>query len=106
MDDPTDLMRRLVKEQILKFDGTPLFPERRAYSPTYQLSDAEAGLYKDVTDCVREQFSRTSDRSGSLRSFDATGPARCEGSLLRALHDGDPYYELADAKRCDDLREA
>src|SRR5262249_41862524 len=56
--DPTDMMRRLVKEQILKFDGTPLFPERRAYSPTYQLSDAEARLYKDVTDYVREQFNR------------------------------------------------
>ncbi len=56
--DPTDMMRRMVKEQILKFDGTPLFPERRAYSPTYQLSDAEAKLYKDVTDYVRDEFNR------------------------------------------------
>jgi SNF2 family DNA or RNA helicase len=56
--DPTDMMRRLVKEQILKFDGTPLFPERRAYSPTYKLSDAEAKLYQDVTDYVRDQFNR------------------------------------------------
>ena len=31
--DTSDLMRRLVKEKLLKFDGTPLFPERRAYSP-------------------------------------------------------------------------
>ncbi len=29
--DAADLMRRLVKEELLKFDGTPLFPERRAY---------------------------------------------------------------------------
>src|SRR5271163_3300882 len=29
--DASDLMRRLVKEQLLKFDGKPLFPERRAY---------------------------------------------------------------------------
>lgn len=56
--DPTDMMRRLVKEQILKFDGTPLFPERRAYSPGYKLSDPEAKLYKDVTEYVREQFNR------------------------------------------------
>ena len=28
--DVTDLMRRMVKEDLLKFDGTPLFPERRA----------------------------------------------------------------------------
>jgi superfamily II DNA or RNA helicase len=56
--DPADMMRRLVKEQILKFDGTPLFPERRAYSPTYQLSDAEAKLYADVTAYVRDEFNR------------------------------------------------
>jgi len=30
--DVSDLMRRLVKEQLLKFDGKPLFPERRAYT--------------------------------------------------------------------------
>ena len=39
-------MRRLVKEKLLKFDGTPLFPERRAYTVDYQLSDAEAALYE------------------------------------------------------------
>jgi hypothetical protein len=31
--DVTDLMRRMVKEDLLKFDGTPLFPERRATPP-------------------------------------------------------------------------
>ncbi len=56
--DPSDLMRRLVKEQILKFDGTPLFPERRAYTAGYKLSDGEAKLYKAVTDYVREEFNR------------------------------------------------
>ena len=34
-------MRRLVKEKLLKFDGTPLFPERRAYTAVYPLSDDE-----------------------------------------------------------------
>src|ERR1035441_5223876 len=56
--DVSDLMRRLVKEQLLKFDGTPLFPERRAYTVSYKLSDAEASLYKSVTDYVREEFNR------------------------------------------------
>lgn len=56
--DSTDMMRRLVKEQLLKFDGTPLFPERRAYTVNYALSDAEAELYKHVTDYVREEFNR------------------------------------------------
>ena len=35
--DVTDVMRRLVKEALLKFDGTPLFPERRAYTVNYDL---------------------------------------------------------------------
>ena len=42
----------MVKERLLKF-GTPLFPERIAYTVPYRLSD-EARLYKQVTDYVRE----------------------------------------------------
>lgn len=60
----SDLMRRLVKEQLLKFDGTPLFPERIAYTVDYPLSDAEADLYKRVTEYVREQFN-LAERSGT-----------------------------------------
>jgi len=56
--DVSDLMRRMVKENLLKFDGTPLFPERIAYIVPYKLSDAEAKLYKAVTDYVREEFNR------------------------------------------------
>lgn len=56
--NPSDLMRRLVKEQLLKFDGRPLFPERRAYTVPYKLSDGEAVLYKEVTDYVTTEFNR------------------------------------------------
>src|SRR3989442_628904 len=56
--DVSDLMRRMVKESILKFDGTPLFPERVAHTVPYKLSDPEAQLYKAVTDYVRDEFNR------------------------------------------------
>jgi SNF2 family DNA or RNA helicase len=56
--DVSDLMRRMVKESLLKFDGKPLFPERIAYTVPYKLSDPEAQLYKAVTDYVREEFNR------------------------------------------------
>ena len=56
--DASDMMRRLVKEKLLKFDGTPLFPERIAYTVNYDLSDAEADLYEQVTNYVREEFNR------------------------------------------------
>ena len=58
LSDPSDLMRRLLKEQLLKFDGTPLFPERRAYTANYTLSTIEAELYRRVTEYVREEFNR------------------------------------------------
>lgn len=56
--DVSDLMRRMVKENLLKFDATPLFPERLAYTVPYKLSDGEAQLYKAVTEYVREEFNR------------------------------------------------
>lgn len=56
--DVSDLMRRMVKENLLKFDGTPLFPHRIARTVPYKLSDPEAHLYKAVTDYVREEFNR------------------------------------------------
>ena len=56
--DVSDLMRRMVRERLLKFDGKPLFPERIAYTVPYQLSEAEAQLYEAVTDYVREEFNR------------------------------------------------
>ena len=56
--DTSDLMRRLVKEDLLKFDGKPLFPERKAYTVGYRLSELEQQLYHKVTEYVREEFNR------------------------------------------------
>jgi hypothetical protein len=56
--DVSDLMRRMVKERLLKFDGKPLFPERRAYTVPYKLSEPEAHLYKEVSEYVRQEFNR------------------------------------------------
>jgi SNF2 family DNA or RNA helicase len=58
VSDTSDLMRRMVKEELLKFDGKPLFPERIAHTVSYPLSDQEAILYRKVTDYVREEFNR------------------------------------------------
>ncbi len=58
--DVSDLMRRMVKENLLKFDGCPLFPERIANTVPYKLTDDEARLYREVTDYVREEFNLNS----------------------------------------------
>ena len=56
--DVMDLMRRMVKESLVKFDGTPLFPERVAHTVSYELTPAEQQLYSEVTSYVREEFNR------------------------------------------------
>ena len=56
--DVTDLMRRLNKEELFRFDGRPLFPERLAYTVKYALSPEEAALYTAVTDYVRDEMNR------------------------------------------------
>ena len=62
--DAFDLMRRMVKEELVKFDGTPLFPERKAYTVNYTLSDLEAGLYEAVTQYVRTEMGKADQLQG------------------------------------------
>ena len=52
------LMRRMVKEDLKTFEGRPLFPERRAYTVSYELSPGEKDLYDAVTQYVREEMNR------------------------------------------------
>jgi SNF2 family DNA or RNA helicase len=66
--DVSDLMRRMVKEKLLKFDGTPLFPQRIATTVPYTLSDAETALYKAVSDYVREEFNRAEAMQNDKRA--------------------------------------
>jgi superfamily II DNA or RNA helicase len=66
--DVSDLMRRVVKEKLVKFDGTPLFPERRAYTVPFELSDIEARLYKEVTEYVRAEFNRAEALQNNKRA--------------------------------------
>lgn len=56
--DASDLMRRMVKEKLLRFDAKPLFPKRMAYTVPYELSPQEAVLYREVSEYVREEFNR------------------------------------------------
>lgn len=65
--DVSDVMRRMVKERLLKFDGAPLFPERRAYTASYQLSPLEAALYESVTTYVREEMNRADKLDGKRK---------------------------------------
>ncbi|TYC51152.1 DUF3883 domain-containing protein [Zoogloea oleivorans] len=96
--DVTDLMRRMVKEEMFRFDGTRLFPERRAYTTNYKLSDLEAALYAAVTEYVKEEMNRADQlqdggRKGtvgfaltSLQRRLASSPEAIYQSLKRRRH--------------------
>jgi superfamily II DNA or RNA helicase len=88
--DVSDLMRRMVKEKLLKFDGTPLFPERIAYTVPYTLSLAEADLYQAVTDYVRQEFNRAdaleNDKRAGTVGFALTILQRRLASSPEAIH--------------------
>ncbi len=58
LPDTTDVMRRLVKENLLTFDGKRLFTERIATTVNYSLSIEEERLYEDVSSYVRDGMGR------------------------------------------------
>jgi superfamily II DNA or RNA helicase len=73
--DAQGLMRRMVKEELLTFEGKPLFPERKAYTVSYPLSPDEALLYTQVTEYVREEMNRAEKlkREGEGRRGNVVG---------------------------------
>ena len=89
--DVSDLMRRMVKEKLLKFDKTPLFPERIASTVPFKLSNAEARLYKEVTEYVREEFNRAealqNDKRAGTVGFALTILQRRLASSPEAIHE-------------------
>ncbi|MCD8317262.1 MAG: SNF2-related protein [Eggerthellaceae bacterium] len=67
-DDLSDVMRRLIKEELVKFDGRPLFPERLAYTVNYSLSPTESALYDAVTKYVSDEFNRADRLDGKRKN--------------------------------------
>ncbi|MBA3637228.1 MAG: DUF3883 domain-containing protein, partial [Rubrobacteraceae bacterium] len=75
--DTADVMRRMIKEDLKKFDGSDLFPPRVAHTVPFKLSPAEHRLYEDVTDYVRHEFNRAAQA--------ADGRKRTVGFALTVL---------------------
>ena len=65
--DASDLMRRMVKEEMVRFDGTNLFPERKAYTANYKLSDIESALYEAVTYYVKTEMGKAAALEGTRK---------------------------------------
>lgn len=66
--DTSDIVLRRMKEQLVTLEGTPLFPERKAYTANYDLSDQERALYEEVTAYCRNEFNRADRLEGGRRN--------------------------------------
>lgn len=110
--DASDLMRRMVKEDLKRFDGTPLFPERKAETPYYELSKDEMELYDDVTSYVSKEMGRVErlirageGKRGAIVGFAMTGLQRRLASSPEAIYQslkrrrGNLEAELADIRK-------
>ena len=94
LPDTKDVMRRYVKENLLTFKGTPLFPERYAETLKYSLSEPEQRLYDAVTEYVRTGMNRADDlkqggdrRRGLIVGFALAGLQRRLASSPAAIHE-------------------
>ncbi|MGN7246931.1 helicase-related protein [Janibacter anophelis] len=88
--DTSRYMRRMIKEDLLTFEGTPLFPERGAETVPYDLTPAEQELYERVTEYVREGMNRAQRLDGQRRNtvgFALTVLQRRLASSPAAIHE-------------------
>lgn len=120
--DLSGVMRRMVKEDLLTFEGKKLFPERIAETVPYELTALEYDLYENVTQYVREGMNRA-ERVGGKRKNTvgfaltvlqrrlASSPEAIYRSLVRrterlerkkqeilngTYQDADPYIDLGE----------
>ncbi len=79
--DVPDLMRHLVKERLYTFDGTPLFPERLAYTINYQLSSCPTwkirSIPKSPTTCATSSTAPTPWKTAGARVSSALPSPPC-----------------------------
>ena len=100
----------MIKEDLVRFDGTPLFPERRPYVVAYTLSGPENALYEQVTEYVRNEMDRAKrleqegeKKKGLVVGFALTVLQRRLASSPAAIHES---LKRRKAKLEDKLREA
>lgn len=87
--DTQGLMRRMIKEDLLTFEGKRLFPERIAETVPYDLTPLESDLYEQVTAYVREGMNRAErfgDRRRNTVGFALTILQRRLASSPEAIH--------------------
>ncbi len=79
------VIRRL-KENMVRFDGSPLFPPRTSKTLEFDLSREELDLYEAVTEYVRHHFNRAMVRKQTRAAFAMMVLQRRLSSSVEAIH--------------------
>lgn len=62
-------MIRRLKENMINFDGTPIFPKRTSITVSFDLTEGELELYESVTQYVKEYFNKAMDKGSQSTAF-------------------------------------
>jgi len=79
------IIRRL-KESMVNFDGTPLFPKRTTKTIGFDLNTKEKELYEEVTEYVREHFNRAKQNNKPNIAFAMMILQRRLSSSIEAIY--------------------
>ncbi|MCY8752959.1 helicase-related protein [Bacillus inaquosorum] len=79
------IIRRL-KESMVNFDGTPIFPKRTTKSIQYELTEPELDLYEVVTAYVQTHFNRAINAGNNSTAFAMMLLQRRLSSSIEAIH--------------------
>ncbi|MGK8685805.1 DEAD/DEAH box helicase [Bacillus cereus] len=79
------IVRRL-KESMVNFDGTPIFPKRTTKTIQYELTKSELDLYEAVTQYVQTHFNRAMNAGNNSTAFAMMLLQRRLSSSMEAIH--------------------
>nr|WP_075982593.1 helicase-related protein [Bacillus massilionigeriensis] len=79
------IIRRL-KESMVNFDGTPIFPKRTTKTIQYELTEPELDLYEAVTHYVQTHFNRAINAGNNSTAFAMMLLQRRLSSSIEAIH--------------------
>ncbi|MDQ6598103.1 DEAD/DEAH box helicase [Bacillus salipaludis] len=79
------IIRRL-KEQMVHFDGSPIFPKRKTITIEFELTDLELELYERVTNYVEMHFNRAKNSGNNSTAFAMMVLQRRLSSSLESLY--------------------
>ena len=65
--DNSDIIRKIVKEDLVDFEGNKLFPKRESRTIQFKLSNEEMDLYSKVTNYVREEMNKADKKTDGKR---------------------------------------